>query len=86
MLSALKALTPTHIEMRKPGDWYVSAYARTVRDGNLLRGAYGEGRSPDEAVINDWKEISKAACVRIGGDGAERTVRWNGFMWEDTTP
>src|SRR3990167_1741808 len=32
-LAALKSLTETHLKMREPGNWYVSAHAREVQDG-----------------------------------------------------
>lgn len=81
-LEALKALTPTHLEMRSPGDWYVSAYARFVTDGAFQRSAYGNGASPEEAVESDWSQlvdvIPSNALIVVG----DKRVRWNGFMWK----
>lgn len=81
-LMALKALTPTHLEMRYPGDWYVSAYARSVEYGQFMRYSYGNGSTPESAIDDDWEIISAAPIVVIGGI-SERRVHWNGYMWED---
>ena len=81
-LEALSNLTPTHLEMRRPGNWYVEAHDRWMPDGKgLLVGAYGNGRTPEEAVLDDWKLIASGETIAIN-NGAKR-VRWNGFMWED---
>lgn len=82
-LAALKALTPTHLEMRSPGDWYVSAYSRECKQGAMLHGNYGNGTTPQAAIDDDWNQISTAQCVVINAySKTRREVRWNGFMWE----
>ena len=81
-LMALKALCDTHLCMRKPGDWYVSAYGRDVveSEGCILAGSYGNGRTPQEAVESDWSVIAEPGhALKITGKGY---MRWNGFMWE----
>lgn len=78
-LMALKALTPTRLEMRKPGDWYVLASYRDLEEGGMLRGAYGNGETPQAAIDDDWAQISAAPIVVT----KDRRVRWNGYMWED---
>lgn len=79
-LMALKALTPTHLEMRAPGDWYVRAYAREVEERSMLAGRYGNGATPHDAIEDDWRQIATGEIIRTNGKGR---VRWNGYMWED---
>jgi hypothetical protein len=90
-LMALKALAETHLEMRRPGDWYVSAPGRGVCGDGLEVGAYGNGATPQEAVEDDWKQVAEHLPlnkhIKISkspyGPGDIRRVRWNGFMWQD---
>lgn len=87
-LAALKAIAPTHLEMRKPGDWYVCASDRAVKKTGsvMLTGAYGNGESPEAAVNDDWEHMlaaGKDGFIVIGaGLPSRKHVRWNGFMWE----
>ena len=85
-LAALKSLTETHLKMREPGNWYVSAHAREVQDGCVLSSSYGNGATPEEAVEDDFRKMTavkypKAIVVNYRGT-REKRVRWNGFMWE----
>lgn len=86
-LAALQAITETCLCMRKPGDWYVSATARGVGGDGLNRGAYGNGKTPEEAVHDDWRQIAEFLpfdrYIIVERAGARRQVRWNGFMWAD---
>lgn len=89
-LAALKALTPTHLEMRKPGDWYVSAYGREIQTyvSCTLLSDYGNGASPEEAVEDDWQRMTKLPpggyIVLHATTDKRRHVVWNGYMWEDS--
>ncbi len=80
---ALKALTPTHLEMRAPGNWYVRAYARDKAEGGMLIGIYGNGETPQAAIDDDWNQVSAADEIVISGGGKQRRVRWTGYMWTD---
>jgi len=85
-LAALKALANTHLEMRAPGDWYVSAYAREVGGNGMLEGRYGNGRTPQEAVEDDWEKMTaklpadRYIVVYASGEDRQQ-YRWNGYMW-----
>jgi hypothetical protein len=88
-LMALKALCPTHLEMRAPGNWYVSAHGReTQRPGDdILVGAYGNGKTPEAAVEDDWRQVTARECYVVLNamvPERRRRIRWNGFMWEET--
>lgn len=86
-LAALKSLTSHHLEMRKPGDWYVSCHAEVAGDG-MLRGQCGEGATPQDAVEDHWRlltELPPDRYLRCGISGHTKVVRWNGFMWEDAS-
>jgi len=82
-LYALKELTVTRVEMRIPGDWYVSAYGRRIGGYGLLVGAYGEGGSPQFAVEDDWSlivtDLPEGKYIRV----KDKNYRWNGFMWKE---
>lgn len=86
-LHALNALAECRLIMREPGDWYVSQHTEVKKEGDsVLQGKYGNGRSPEEAVINHWNELTgnpKEFIVLEACPGSRRHVRWNGFMWVD---
>lgn len=78
--AALQALTDTNLRMRKPGDWYVQAFNRELAGDGLLQSIYGNGKSPEEAVENDWLNVTQIPSdryIRVKG----KNYRWNGFMW-----
>jgi hypothetical protein len=86
-LAALQALCDTSLRMRKPGDWYVSATGRGIGGDGLSRGAYGNGKTPQEAVEDDWRQIVEHLpsdrYVIARSYSIEKRVRWNGFMWSE---
>ena len=78
-LAALKALAPTHLAMRKPGNWYVDTTVR-ISGADLSFGSYGNGKTPEEAVNAHWNiytNIPSDRFVIVRG----KKFRWNGFMW-----
>jgi len=81
-LQALSALSSCNLVMRKPGDWYVQQSVNIGGDG-FLRGNYGVGATPEDAVINHWSELVEQLPsdrhLRVG----DNNFRWNGFMWAD---
>jgi hypothetical protein len=84
--AALCALTETSLKMREPGDWYVSASSRDVGGDGFLTGVYGNGRTPQEAVEDDWMQLAESLpsdrYIVLGGHRKSRKcVRWTGFMW-----
>jgi hypothetical protein len=90
-LEALQAITRCELCMRSPGNWYVSAHSRGVvsgEDGWLLEGSYGNGRSPQEAIEDDWQKIAESRLpVKVDGVDYKTTryVQWNGYMWRELT-
>lgn len=86
--AALDALAELTIKFRKPNDWYVSQRV-DVKDNAILRGEYGNGTTPQEAVEDHWLHLvtnlekSPLYLVAFAGDDRRRAVRWNGFMWQD---
>jgi hypothetical protein len=86
-LAAMKVLcgdAGISLGMRKPGDWYVVASGRALVDGDMLRGEYGNGATPEAAALDDWERVVGSGRV-IAADlyGKRRHVQWNGFMWVD---
>lgn len=79
-----------NLSMRKPGDWYVNAGAREIGYGGLLQGKYGNGRTPEEAVEEDWRvcvtSLKPNERIVIGGTtgGKRREVVWGGTGWVDS--
>lgn len=88
--AALDALCEIAVKFRKSGDWYVSQQVE-IKDGSILRGDYGNGCTPEEAILDHWERLTsiKLPLYLVGRtffDGRVETrkaVRWNGFMWED---
>lgn len=91
-LQALQQLTDTYLRMRSPGDWYISAAYRDVSrdDGIFLNSSSssGRGRTPKEAVENDWRKL--VTELPLGGYVVlnawmlnRRHLRWNGTAWID---
>lgn len=86
-LAALQSLTDTSLRMRKPGDWYVSAVGRGIGGDGFLTGTYGNGKTPQEAVDDDWNQLTQFLpsdrYILVERAGKRRQVRWTGYMWED---
>lgn len=85
-LAVLKALSPHHLEMREPGDWYISSSVEIAGSGFLV-GVLGNGRTPEDAVNDHWKQLVEDLptdrYLRGGTPGHTVYARWNGYMWED---
>ena len=84
-LDALQSLGECTLRMRKPGDWYVRQGVE-VSQGNLLVGEYGNGKTPEEAVMNHWDLLSNLKpeeYLVVHAMGPNRqAVKWNGYMWQ----
>lgn len=88
-LHALQALCETSLRMRAPGNWYVNAIGRSMTklDGFLV-GKYGNGKTPQEAIEDDWRQIALAGpewLVIVDKHDGQRAFQWNGWMWDDAT-
>jgi hypothetical protein len=64
--------------------WYVQQRVE-IKDGGTLCGAYGNGRTPQDAIEDHWRCLveqlgDRYLVVNAGGED-RRAVRWNGFMW-----
>ena len=85
--AALDALAEIEVRIRKAGDWYVHQDV-WVKDGCVMHGIYGNGETPEEAIIDHWKVLvedvnfPRYLIARQGSD-RRRAVVWNGFMWAD---
>jgi hypothetical protein len=85
--AAIKALAPASLELRRPDDWYVLQSGVEVARGGMLEGCFGNGMTPEYAVEQHFKKLTKLsigeAVVTNAMTSERREVRWNGFMWED---
>jgi hypothetical protein len=72
------------LKMRAPDDWYVEA-GMTIGGDGMLTGAYGNGRTPEEAVEDHWEIYSNLPHDRYAVNHANERARWNGFMWKEVT-
>lgn len=87
--AALEALAPISIKFRRPGNWYVDQQVE-VKDGGILRGEYGNGCDPEEAINDHWDKLTTiqsplylvARSFFNGNVETRMAARWNGFMWE----
>lgn len=94
-LAAIQALLGSYevcLRMRQPGNWYVDTKGREITsdDSGILSSEYGNGRSPQEAVENDWRKCvdelpAHQYIVLNAGVKGRRHVRWNGYMWADVS-
>jgi len=88
--AALNALSECSLKMRRPGDWYVSQHVETKQEGSpILEGAYGNGATPEAAIIAHWESVAmlppmKYVVLNAMDSAKRRHVRWNGYMWEDS--
>lgn len=87
-LAALQSLGDCCLRMRHPGDWYVSATSVEVSSGRMLEGRYGNGATPEAAVLDHWEKytalVGPGEVVVINAMSTERRhVRWTGYMWTD---
>lgn len=95
--AALRALAEFTINLRDPyynvgrndgrPSWYI-LQAIEIKDGSILRGEYGNGHSPEEAILDHWRviveELPAGRYIVINAAGPNRrAVRWNGFMWAE---
>ncbi len=61
------------IRMRKPNDWYVNHRGVEVKNGGCLEDRYGNGNTPQDAIIDHWKKLTVLApheyivCCPLGG-------------------
>lgn len=67
---------------------YVSASRREIGGDGFLRGAYGNGVSPSEAVEDDWRQLvdflpSDRYIAITDPYGKQKKYVWNGFMWAE---
>lgn len=77
------------VTMRKPGNWYVSGGRCEIKrkGSGVLESAYGDGKTPQEAVEDHWRQYTTlpdgAVIVIDAMRKTRREVRWNGFTWVD---
>ena len=76
------------LRMRAPNDWYVSCSGVETqeRGSGVLVGSYGNGRTPQEAILDHWRvlvdDLPKDSYLVLGAHGkARREVRWDGAHW-----
>lgn len=72
------------LRMRKPGDWYVSS-GMGIGGNGMVSSAYGNGVTPEEAVLDHWEQYASLPLDRyatINTENGQRRGRWNGFMWD----
>jgi hypothetical protein len=83
-LIALQAIADVSLQMRCPGNWYVSSSMYIGGDGMLV-GEFGNGHDPQSAVHDHWDKF----VTRLTSDchiySRGKRVRWNGFMWQEVS-
>lgn len=86
-LAAFQALGEVSLKMRAPGDWYVSSRVE-VKQGSMLAGTYGNGPTPEAAVLDHWRQLvdelpPREYLVTDAYRPNRKAVKWNGFMWQE---
>lgn len=85
---ALNALSEISIRINHYGKWYVSQRTE-IKDGGILKGEYGDGDTPEEAINNHWRVLVDNLAnncylvINATDKKLRRAVRWNGFMWQE---
>jgi hypothetical protein len=83
---ALETLCELSLKMRNIDDWYVSQNIE-VKDGGILKGIYGNGVTPEEAINDHWNklvfELADNEYLVTKAYGDRKAVVWDGFMWKD---
>jgi hypothetical protein len=73
--------------LRDDGSWYCSVPGQIGGNG-LLSGDFSNGSTHIEAIEGAWaiiENLPQDRHLRVGGmDG--KSVRWNGFMFEEVDP
>lgn len=92
-LDAITAIShDVSLRMRSPGNWYVSASGVSVSEKCFLVGAYGNGATPEEAVLHHWEQWAAVGpnnsehpylVIEPLFGGPRRHVFWNGYSWRD---
>lgn len=85
-LQAAQSIGECSLKMRVPGNWYVSQSGVERKEGGCLSSGGGcNGATPEVAVDEFWNWLSDPKFyVVINAYGeTRRTVKWNGFMWQD---
>jgi len=84
---ALNALSEAVVKLDVNNKWFVShSYVERKEGGCLATGGGAHADTVDKAVESYWAWLtcpSYQIIVRAYTQ-QRRTVRWNGFMWEDT--
>jgi len=85
---AIKAIGSACLRMRKPGDWYVSQPDVAVKVGAMLESRYGNGATPEAAVLDHWQQLTSIdlaneVVVLDAMRDTRRHVWWNGYRWVD---
>jgi hypothetical protein len=88
---AIKALARAVLEMRVPGDWYVSQQGVEITsDGaGILRGFWGGGATPQEAIEDHWRQMteglkpSEYLVTHAMSTPDRKHHRWNGYRWAE---
>lgn len=84
---AIKSLTGVfgfHLAMRGVGDWYVHHAGVSRKEGGCLVGGLQNGADPEDAVSQCWEWMTDPKFYLVKNEnGKRRTVKWNGFMWQD---
>lgn len=84
--AALRSICPdASLRQRSLGDWYVSLPYAERKDGGMLVSLGESDATPEGAIRATWLSIvAKPTTIVLRAYGNDRrTVRWNGFMWED---
>ena len=83
-LQALVGWQNFAIKMRQSGDWYVSVAGLERREKSTLSVGYSSGKIPQDAIEQYWEwAVAPEFYLKFRNYKGERSVKWNGFMWED---
>lgn len=84
----LQQISDLSLKMRSPGSWYVDCPKRYIGGDGFLRGAFGNGKTPQEAIENDFSQIvtylpNDRYIVIDDSVGKRKNYKFNGYIWKE---
>ncbi len=86
----LQQISPLSLRMRSVGSWYVDCPRRYIGGDGLMRGSFGNGKTPQEAIDDDFSQIvtylpNDRYIMVEDNYGKRKNYRFNGYMWKEVT-
>ena len=84
-VEAINCIAGVSLHMRFPGNWYATS-SLSVKRGSLLGSFCGNGKTPQDAIEDYWKQLTNLKDEEYLVSGLypnRKAFKWNGFMWKE---